>query len=77
MWQDISVYTNINGDRVISQWRETSGSIYDYRKRKIIGDFGKFRISYDYYDKNMHGIWNEFDLEDNKSTDVDFDNIAK
>jgi len=36
MWQDISIYTNKNGEKVISQWRETSGSIYDYRDRKVM-----------------------------------------
>jgi predicted membrane protein len=47
MWQDVTVYTNDKDQKVISQWRETSGSIYDYRDRKIIADFGEFRISFD------------------------------
>ena len=57
---------------IIYQWRETSGSIYDYRKRRILGDFGKFRISYDYSDRNMHGKWIEYDMKGHKKSIIRF-----
>jgi len=61
-WQDLFIYTNDNGAKVINEWRELSGSIYDYRDRKILGDFGQFRISINWDEKYMHGIWKEYDL---------------
>jgi len=72
MWQDISYYSNSNNTKIIYQWRETSGSIYDYRKRKILGDYGKFRISYDYSDRYMHGKWIEYDMKGNKKNIIRF-----
>ena len=74
MWQDVTVYRNDKDQKVISQWRETSGSIYDYRDRKIIADFGEFRISFDCNAKNLKGIWTEHNLEKNITTTVNFDN---
>lgn len=59
MWEDIAIYTNRTGDKLISQWRETSGSIYDYRTRKIIADFGQVRISYQIDDRKVKGMWVE------------------
>ena len=56
MWQDLFIYTNDKNEKVISQWRETSGSIYDYRDRKIIADYGQFRISFDCDAKKLEGI---------------------
>lgn len=73
MWQNVKVYTNDKGEKVISQWRETSGSIYDYRDRKIIADFGVFRISFDCNAKNLKGIWTEHDIKKNTKTTVNFD----
>jgi len=58
IWEDTVIYTNNNGDKVISQFRETSGSIYDYRERFILGEFSyKNRISIEWAKKRMHGIW--------------------
>ena len=74
MWQDVSVYTNDKNEKVISQWRETSGSIYDYRNRKIISDFGQFRISFDCNTKNLRGIWTERNIEKGTITTINFDN---
>ena len=56
-WQDVNTYTNRTGDKLISQWRETSGSIYDYRVRKIIAEFTNFRISYEINANEVHGMW--------------------
>lgn len=74
MWQDVTVYTNDKDQKVISQWRETSGSIYDYRDRKIISEFGEFRISFDCNAKNLKGIWTEYNIEKNTTTTVNFNN---
>ena len=62
MWEDVKVYTNDKNEKVISQWRETSGSIYDYRDRKIIADFGQFRISFNCNAKKLKGIWTESEI---------------
>ena len=73
MWQDLFIYTNDKNEKVISQWRETSGSIYDYRDRKIIADYGQFRISLDCNVKNLKGVWTEYDIEKNITTTRNFD----
>ena len=73
MWQNVKVYTNDKDQKVISQWRETSGSIYDYRDRKILADFGEFRISFDCNAKNLRGIWTEYDIKKNTTTTINFD----
>ncbi|MFI2742746.1 hypothetical protein ACG2LH_08405 [Zhouia sp. PK063] len=72
MWKDSKIYTNSKNEKVISQWRETSGSIYDYRDRKIIAEFGQFRISYNHDIKNLKGIWTEYDIKKNKTTKIHF-----
>jgi len=72
MWQNVKVYTNDKDQKVISQWRETSGSIYDYRDRKILADFGEFRISFDCNAKNLKGIWTEYDIKKNTTTTINF-----
>lgn len=74
MWQDVSIYTNHKKEKIISQWRETSGSIYDYRDRKVVADFGQFRISFDCNLKNLKGVWTEYDIQKNKTTTINFDN---
>jgi hypothetical protein len=77
VWQDLSIYTNRNGEKVISEWRETSGSIYDYRDRKILCDFGQFRISFDCDRKKLKGLWTEYSIGDRTTTTVDFDKELK
>ncbi len=77
VWQDLSIYTNRKGEKVISEWRETSGSIYDYRYRKIIGDFGQFRISYNYDKKKLKGLWTEYNVGNNTTTIIDFEKELK
>ncbi len=73
MWQDLIVYNNDKNEKVISQWRETSGSIYDYRDRKIIADYGQFRISLDCNAKKLNGIWKKYNIENKTTTTVNFD----
>ena len=67
MWEDIAVYTNTNGEKIISQWRETSGSIYDYRSRKIFYESKIFRVSVEINSDNMKGIWTEHLIEKDSS----------
>lgn len=63
MWEDVTIYTNIEGDKVISQFRETSGSIYDYRYRKVLKDFHNgFRISLDWPKNKMQGQWTGYNV---------------
>ena len=73
MWEDVIVYTNDKNEKVIRQFRKTSGSIYDYRDRKIIADFGQFRISFDCNANNLKGIWTEYDITMNKKIIKNFD----
>lgn len=73
MWQDHFIYTNDKNEKVISQWRETSGSIYDYRDRKIIADYGQFRISFECNATKLKGVWIQYDIRNNKSTKINFD----
>ncbi len=63
VWEDRLIYTNRKGTRVISQFRRTSGSIYDYRERLIFYDSGNGnRISMEWGKKRMHGNWVVKDL---------------
>jgi hypothetical protein len=72
-WEDLYIYTNHKNEKVISQWRETSGSIYDYRDRNIIADYEKFRISLNCDVKKLSGTWTVFDTRDNTTSTINFD----
>ena len=73
MWEDVRIYTNDKNEKVIGQFRETSGSIHDFRNRKIIADFGQFRISFDCNMKKLKGVWTEYDIKRNTTTIKNFD----
>ena len=73
IWKDYIIYTNDNNEKVISEWRETSGSIWDYRDRKILADFGQFRISYACNKKNLKGIWKEYNIDKDTTITINFD----
>jgi hypothetical protein len=73
MWKDMIVYTNDKNEKVIGQFRETCGSIYDYQDRKMIADFGQFRISFDCNAKKLKGIWTEYNIKGNITTIKNFD----
>lgn len=73
MWEDVAVYTNAEGETVISQFRRTSGSIYDYRNRKVLRDFGNgYRISLDWAESKMCGKWLEHDIAKGTEKAVNF-----
>ena len=75
IWEDTEIYTNVNGNKVISQFRETSGSMYDYRERLIIYEFpNKNRISIDWHIKWMRGIWKIHELKTGRIYDDNFSN---
>lgn len=74
MYEDMAIYTNTNGDKIIRQWRETSGSIYDNRNRKVFLDCGQFRLSLDWSRKNMHGLWTVNKLDNDSTYIENFDN---
>lgn len=44
-WKDISILEEKDGNKIAHQLRETSGSIYDYRYRKIFYENESIRIS--------------------------------
>lgn len=61
-WEDRLIYSN-NNTKIVYQFRETSGSIYDYRNRLIIYEKPKrYRISIDWSEKFMDGKWMIKDL---------------
>jgi len=68
VWEDALIYTNKNGQKVISEFRETSGSIYDYRKRLILFEFAdNNRISINWSVKRMHGTWYVTEIKNDSS----------
>lgn len=75
IWEDRQIYTNQKGTKVISQFRETSGSIYDYRERLILHDFSNNnRISIEWTKSRMHGIWK---IKDIKKDSIYIENFDK
>ncbi len=74
IWEDKQIYTNKKGTIVISQFRRTSGSIYDYRERLIFYKWGNGnRISMEWGKKRMHGIWVVKDLSKDSVYTRNFD----
>lgn len=56
--KDTSEYTNQEGDRILGQFMELSGSLYHYQNRKILYDFENgIRISYLYPNEKINGTW--------------------
>jgi hypothetical protein len=74
IWQDIKIYTNNEGEKLISQRLEVSGSLHEHRDRKIIADYGTFRISFNCNAKNLTGTWTEYTIETNTTRIINFDN---
>ncbi|HXU27576.1 MAG TPA: hypothetical protein VN698_10115 [Bacteroidia bacterium] len=67
-WKDQTIYLKDNGikieEHLIIQCRETSGSIYDYRTKKIYKDFGNgIRISLYYPNYKINGVYTIIDIE--------------
>lgn len=63
-WVDTYIYRNNNGLKIVSQFRETSGSINDFRKRLVVYEFRNHnRISVNWYTDWMHGLWEVHDLK--------------
>ena len=64
VWENRQIYINQKRQKVISQFRETSGSIYDYRERLIFYEFSNGnKISIDWTKDRMHGIWKVKDIK--------------
>ncbi len=58
MLEDISEYTNQDGERIVGQFIEISGSLHHYQNRKVLYDFENgIRISYLYPDEKINGAW--------------------
>ena len=58
MMEDVSEYKNKNGERIIGQFMEISGSLHHSQNRKVIYDFGNgIRISYLFPASKINGIW--------------------
>jgi hypothetical protein len=75
VWQNTHIFTNQKSRQVIEQFRETSGSIYDYRERLIFYDFGKGnKISIEWTKSRMHGVWKVKDIKSDSTYFVNFDN---
>lgn len=66
MYQDVSTYKNQNGELLVGQFIEISGSLHHSQTRKILYDFDNgIRISFLYPDKKINGIWEYHRLEFN------------
>lgn len=64
VWQDIRIYQNKDGETIIGQFKEISGSIHAYQNRKVIYDFENgIRLSYIYPDNKINGSWTVHNLE--------------
>lgn len=63
MWEDNVVYTNTEGEKIISQFQETSGSLHSYRLRKQLVELGQIRISLDWSKSCMKGAWSEHQMK--------------
>jgi len=72
MWQDLIVYENKSGTKIIKQWRKTSGSIYDYRTKRIIADYGSFKVFIPANTDNLEGFWKVNQIENNIIEDINF-----
>jgi len=72
MWQDLIVYENKSGTKIIKQWRRTSGSIYDYRTQKVIADYGSFKIFILSNTNNLEGVWKVHKIEENIIEEINF-----
>ena len=72
-WKDLEVYTNKNGQKVISESRETSPTVYDYRNRKILLENNQFRISTDFPEEKMDGVWTVHDIVKDSTYSIDID----
>ncbi len=58
MLEDTSEYTNQDGERIVGQFMEISGSLHHYQNRKVLHDFKNgIRISYLYPDEKINGTW--------------------
>lgn len=58
MYQDLSVYSNQDGETLIGQFIEISGSLHLSQIRKVVHDFKNgIRISYIHSDRNINGMW--------------------
>ena len=76
IWEDTHIYTNQNGQKIISQFRETSGSIHDFRERLVLYEFGNNnRISINWKKSRMTGIWDVYNKEKNTKYQIDFDTL--
>jgi hypothetical protein len=66
MYQDVSTYKNQNGELLVGQFIEISGSLHHSQTRKILYDFDNgIRISFLYPDKKINGNWEYHRLEFN------------
>ena len=74
MWKDITIYTNKDGEKVIRQRINSAFTHYYYRDRRIIRDFGQFRISVDCETTNLKGNWSEYDVENRTTKTINFEN---
>ncbi|MDZ4147640.1 MAG: hypothetical protein U1C58_05085 [Flavobacteriaceae bacterium] len=58
MYRDVSTYSNQNGELLVGQFIEISGSLHHSQTKKVIYDFNNgVRISYLYPDEKIDGTW--------------------
>lgn len=58
MYQDVSTYKNQNGELLVGQFIEISGSLHHSQTRKVLCGFNNgIRISFLYPDQKINGTW--------------------
>lgn len=73
-WEDTHIYTNNDGTKVIYQFREISGSIYDFRERLVLYEFTEdIRLSKSWSKDSMTGTWEVYNLNENSVFYKSFD----
>ena len=76
IWQDVRIYQKNDGETIIGQFKEISGSIHAYQNRKVIYDFEiGIRLSYIYPDDKINGTWTVHDLKSENAFFYDKDTI--
>jgi hypothetical protein len=78
VWEDIKIYTNQSGDKVISEFMEVCGSMYSFRERLIFHEFSNGnRISIAWSKDKMHGLWKVTDIKKDSVYFENFDSKSK
>ncbi|MDO7174198.1 hypothetical protein [Mariniflexile sp. AS56] len=80
MYKDVSTYKNKNGELLVGQFIEISGSLHHSQNRKVLYNFDNgIRISYLFPEKKINGTWeyHRFEFNDGFASKTDTTFIAE